>query len=48
MQSLEIQPRLDVLGHDPVGMCGADFSAFIRNEYEEYGRAIREFNLKAD
>jgi hypothetical protein len=48
VQSSEIQPRLDMLGHDPVAMCGADFSAFIRKEYEEYGRAIRELNIKVE
>ena len=48
VQSPEIQPRLDVLGHDPVGMCGADFRAFIRKKYEEYGRAIRELNIKVE
>jgi tripartite-type tricarboxylate transporter receptor subunit TctC len=48
VQSPEIQPRLDVLGHDPVGMCGADFSAFIRKKYEEYSRTIRELNIKLE
>jgi hypothetical protein len=41
-------PRLDVLGHDPVGMCGGDFGAFIRKKYEEYGRTIRQLNIKAE
>jgi tripartite-type tricarboxylate transporter receptor subunit TctC len=48
VQSAEIKPRLDVLGHDPVGLCGADFGAFIRKQYEEYGRIIREANIKAE
>ena len=48
VQSPEIQPRLDVLGHDPVGMCGADFVAFIRKKYEEYGRAVRQLNIKVE
>jgi hypothetical protein len=36
------------LGLYPVGMCSADFSAFIRKEYEDYGRAIRELNIKVE
>jgi len=48
VQSPEIRPRLDVLGHDPIGMCGGDFGAFIRKKYEEYGRTIRELNIKVE
>jgi tripartite-type tricarboxylate transporter receptor subunit TctC len=48
VQSSEIKPRLDVLGHDPVGLCGTDFGAFIRKQYEEYGRVIRDANIKAE
>jgi tripartite-type tricarboxylate transporter receptor subunit TctC len=32
----------------PVGMCGADFGAFLRQQYDEYGRVIREANIKAE
>ena len=32
----------------PVGMCGADFGAHLRKQYEEYGRIIREANIKAE
>jgi len=31
-----------------VGMCGADFGAFLRKQYDEYGRVIREANIKAE
>jgi tripartite-type tricarboxylate transporter receptor subunit TctC len=48
VQSAEIKPKLDVLGHDPVGLCGADFGDFIRKKYDEYGRIIREANIKAE
>jgi tripartite-type tricarboxylate transporter receptor subunit TctC len=48
VQSAEIKPRLDVLGHDPAGLCGADFGGFLRKKYEEYGRIIREANIKAE
>jgi hypothetical protein len=29
-------------------MCGADFGAFIRKQYDDYGEAIRESNIKAE
>jgi hypothetical protein len=29
----------------PVGMCGG---AFIRKQYDDYGEAIRESNIKAE
>jgi tripartite-type tricarboxylate transporter receptor subunit TctC len=48
VQSPEIKPKLAVLGHDPVGMCGADFGALIRKQYDDYGRIIREANIKAE
>jgi hypothetical protein len=36
-----------VQGLFPVAMCGADFAAHIRKQYDEYGRAIREANIRA-
>jgi hypothetical protein len=29
-------------------MCGADFAAYLRKQYDEYGRIIREANIKAE
>jgi tripartite-type tricarboxylate transporter receptor subunit TctC len=48
VQSPEIKPKLAVLGHDPVGTCGADFAGFFRKQYDDYGRIIREANIKAE
>jgi len=31
-----------------LAMCGADFATHIRKRYGEYGRAIREANIKAE
>jgi len=31
----------------PVGTCGAAFGAFTQKQYDDYGRAIREANIKA-
>jgi tripartite-type tricarboxylate transporter receptor subunit TctC len=42
LQAPEIQPKLETLGLLTVGLCGADFGAFIHNQYNKYGRAIRQ------
>ena len=35
--------KLTVQGLYPVRTCGADFGAFLRRQYDEYGRTIRDF-----
>jgi len=47
MQTPEAKAKLVGLGFVPVTMCGADFAAHIRKQYEDYGRIIREANIKA-
>ena len=42
----EVKAKLAVQGLYPVGICGADFGAFVRKQYDNYGRAIREANIK--
>ena len=44
----DVKAKLAVQGLFPVGLCAADFAAFLRKQYDEYGRAIREANIKAD
>jgi len=48
LQAPEINRKLVDLGLFPVGMCGVDFGAHLRKQYEEYGRIIREANIKAE
>ena len=48
MQAPDVKPKLLNLGLYPVGMCGADFAAHIRRQYDEYGRVIRAANIKAE
>jgi tripartite-type tricarboxylate transporter receptor subunit TctC len=48
MQVPEVRARLAVQGLDPATMCGADFGALLRKQFEEYGQIIRETNVKAD
>jgi tripartite-type tricarboxylate transporter receptor subunit TctC len=31
-----------------VGVCGSDFGSYVRRQYEEVGRTIREANIKAE
>jgi tripartite-type tricarboxylate transporter receptor subunit TctC len=44
----ETKRKLVAQGLFPVGTCGADFGALIRKQYDNYGRVIREANIKAD
>jgi len=48
VQAPEIKVKLVALGIFPIGMCGADFAALVRKQYDEYGRAIRELNFKVE
>jgi tripartite-type tricarboxylate transporter receptor subunit TctC len=42
----EVKAKLAVQELYPVGKCGADFGAFVRKQYDDYGRAVREANIK--
>jgi tripartite-type tricarboxylate transporter receptor subunit TctC len=48
MQVPEIKANLANQGLYPVGLCGADFAAFLRKQYDDYGRFIRQANSKAE
>jgi len=48
LRSPEVKARLDTQGLLPAVMCGADFAEFVREQYAEFGRVIREANLKAE
>ena len=48
VKAAEIRPKLTTHGLFPVALCGADFAAFLRNQYAEYGRIIREANIKGN
>jgi tripartite-type tricarboxylate transporter receptor subunit TctC len=48
MQVPEVKANLAIQGLYPVGMCGADFAAFLRKQYDDYGRFIRDANIKAE
>jgi tripartite-type tricarboxylate transporter receptor subunit TctC len=44
----ETRAKLIAEAQFPVGVCGADFAVFIQKQYDEYGRIIREANIKAE
>jgi tripartite-type tricarboxylate transporter receptor subunit TctC len=48
MKVPEVKTKLLVQGLYPAGTCGADFAADLRRQYDEYGRVIREANIKAE
>ena len=48
IQVPEVMQKLVIQGLYPVGTCGADFGAYLRKQYDEYGFIIREANIKAD
>jgi tripartite-type tricarboxylate transporter receptor subunit TctC len=48
VQAPEVKAKLAVQGLYPAVMCGADFAALVRKQYDEYRRFIREANIKAE
>ena len=48
MQAADVQSKLAAQGLYPSGLCGADFGAHLHQQYELFGRIIREVNMKAE
>jgi tripartite-type tricarboxylate transporter receptor subunit TctC len=48
MDAPAVKPKLTALGLYPVGKCGAEFAADLRRRFDDYGRAIRESNIKGE
>ena len=48
MQTDDVKTKLAAQGFSPVAMCGADFAALLRRQYDEYGRIIREAKIGAE
>ena len=46
LQDPEIASKLKAQGLFAVGACGADYAAFTRKQYDDYGRGIRDANIK--
>jgi tripartite-type tricarboxylate transporter receptor subunit TctC len=47
LQASEMRPKFAVQEFYPARMCGTDFAAFLRKQYDDYGHTIREANIKA-
>jgi tripartite-type tricarboxylate transporter receptor subunit TctC len=45
LQASAVKAQLAVQGLYPVGICGTEFAAMIREKNEEYGRVIRDANI---
>ncbi len=48
MQVPEAKEKLAAQGLYPVAACGADFTAHLRRQFDDYGRVIREANIKGE
>jgi tripartite-type tricarboxylate transporter receptor subunit TctC len=48
MQASDIQPKLAAQGFVPSVLCGTDFSVYLRKQYDDYGDAIRNANIKLE
>ena len=48
MQAPDVAAKLAAQGFAPVGKCGADFGVLLRQQYDDYGRIIREAHIKTD
>jgi tripartite-type tricarboxylate transporter receptor subunit TctC len=48
LRTPEVKAKLVAQGYYPVGLCGPEFATYLRKQYDDYGRAIREANIKAE
>jgi tripartite-type tricarboxylate transporter receptor subunit TctC len=48
LRNPDVQQKLEALGLLPPTVCGEEFAASVRKSYEEFGRVIREANIKAE
>jgi len=46
VQAPDVKAKLAGQGLYPVGLCGADFAAYLRKQHAEYGRIIRDANIR--
>ena len=44
----EVKAKLATMGLAPAVICGAEFGAMMQKQYDDYGRVIREANIKAE
>jgi len=48
IEAPDVKPKLRALGLVTVGQCGAAFAAHIHQQFEDYGRELRQANIKTE
>ena len=48
IQVAEVKAKLATMGLAPAVICGDEFGAMMQKQYDDYGRVIREANIKAE
>jgi tripartite-type tricarboxylate transporter receptor subunit TctC len=48
LQAPDVRAKLVAVGLFPVGLCRADFTAYLRKQYDEYARVIHASNIKIE
>jgi hypothetical protein len=44
----ELKSKLVAQGLYPVGICGTDYVTNLHKTFDEYGRVVREANIRAE
>jgi hypothetical protein len=44
--SAPVKEKLAALGLGPSVLCGSDYRASLKRQYEQFGKAIRDSNIK--
>jgi tripartite-type tricarboxylate transporter receptor subunit TctC len=44
----DVQSKLTAQGYNTLGVCGDDFAAHIKRQHADYGRVVKESNIKVD
>jgi tripartite-type tricarboxylate transporter receptor subunit TctC len=44
----DVRSKLAAIGLEPVGTTPAEFAAVVRQDYEKWGKVIRDANIKLD
>ena len=48
LQSPGVKQKLEPLGFYPTPMCGPEFATYFQSRFDEFGRLLREANMKAE
>jgi len=48
LQAPEIEQKLLIQGLYPAGLCGEELAAYLSDQFDDFGRIIRESNIKAE